>query len=82
MHGVRIQTQPAFTASSPSDLPVRNFVYDPKIRKYDITPDGKQFVMLFNPQSSAGNNTASAPPQEIRVVLNWFEELKRLSPVK
>jgi serine/threonine-protein kinase len=82
MHGVRIQTQPAFTASPPSDLPARNFVYDPKIRKYDITPNGKQFVMLFNPQSSAGNNTASALPQEIRVVLNWFEELKRLSPVK
>jgi hypothetical protein len=49
---------------------------------YDITPDGKQFVMLFNPQSAAGNGAASALPQDIRVTLNWFEELKRLAPVK
>jgi Tol biopolymer transport system component len=82
MHGVHIQTQPAFTSSPPSDMPVRSFIYDSKIRMYDITPDGKQFVMLFNPQSAAGNGAASALPQDIRVTLNWFEELKRLAPVK
>ena len=83
MHGVRIQTQPAFTASSPSNLPVRRFQYDPRIRKYDITPDGKHFVMLFAPQTT-GSTTEVVPvePQEIRVVLNWFEELKRLAPVR
>jgi len=83
MHGVRIETQPAFTASPPSDLPVRLFEWDANVRKYDITPDGKQFVMLYAPQTTAvATATAPAEPQEIRVVLNWFEELKRLAPVK
>jgi hypothetical protein len=35
LHGVRIQTQPAFSASSPSNLPVFNFAYDSRFRKYD-----------------------------------------------
>ncbi len=40
-------------------------------RTYDITPDGRRFVMVkeMNP-----------PPRRIAVVLNWFEELKRLVP--
>jgi hypothetical protein len=81
LHGVRIETHPAFTASASSNLPVTNFAYDSKIRKYDITPDGKQFVMLYPPQATA-SATPSAPaePNEIRIVLNWFEELNRLSP--
>lgn len=42
-------------------------------RNYDITPDGQRFVMVkeMNP-----------PPRRIAVVLNWFEELKRLVPVR
>jgi len=40
---------------------------------YDVTPDGKQFYMV----RAAG----VAPVYEIRVVLNWFEELKRLVPI-
>jgi eukaryotic-like serine/threonine-protein kinase len=43
-------------------------------RDYDITPDGKRFVVSVP-------GTQSAPPQ-IHVVLNWFEELKRLVPLK
>ena len=39
---------------------------------YGITPDGQRFVM------------ASAPlrPMQIKVVLNWFGELRALAPVK
>ncbi len=37
-------------------------------RQYDVTPDGKSFVMI------AGTSTAG---NQITVVLNWFEELKR-----
>ena len=37
-------------------------------RNYDITPDGKRLVMIVA-TSTAGN--------EITVVLNWYEELKR-----
>ena len=43
------------------------------VPSYDVAPDGR-FIFARNvtPQS----------PLEIRVVLNWFEELKRLVPVK
>ena len=41
---------------------------------YDILPDGKRFVMIrgADPQGT----------REIVLVQNWFEELKRLVPVK
>ena len=47
-------------------------------RNYDITPDGKQFLVVV-PASS----TQSEPrqTQQINVVLNWFEELKQRVPV-
>ena len=81
---VQIETQPAFKASPASTLPIGGFVHDPRVRKYDITPDGKAFAMLYPPQTTTNANTPPDPtslPQEIHVVLNWFEELKRLSPV-
>jgi hypothetical protein len=62
-------------------MAVTNFRYDPKIRKYDITPDGKQFLMLFGSQSTTPA-VGPGEPSEIRVVLNWFEELNRLVPPK
>jgi len=37
---------------------------------YDITPDGQRFVM---------EKEMNPPPRRIANVLNWFEELKRLS---
>lgn len=38
---------------------------------YNVSPDGKSFVMI---------KRTTEPPREINVVLNWFEELKRLAP--
>jgi len=40
---------------------------------YDVAPDGSRLLML---QTRAG----TAAPQEIAVVLNWFEALKQLVP--
>jgi serine/threonine-protein kinase len=42
-------------------------------RTYDVTPDGRRFLMLKQPP-------ARAKP-ELVVVLNWFEELGRLAPL-
>ena len=42
---------------------------------YDIHPDGKRFVMV-----SESEGAISARRQQINVVLNWSEELKRLAP--
>jgi serine/threonine-protein kinase len=45
-------------------------------RQYDISPDGRRFLMIKN----VAANQASAP--QIVVVENWFDELKRLVPTK
>ncbi|MDA2934113.1 hypothetical protein MYX82_07195 [Acidobacteria bacterium AH-259-D05] len=55
-----------FEGSYVSHSPVTGFQY------YDISPDGKRFLRMKE-------ETALEQPQ-INVVLNWFEELKRLVP--
>lgn len=45
------------------------------IRGFDITRDGRRFLM-----KARGPAVESAPVTSINVVLNWFEELKRLVP--
>ena len=45
-------------------------------RPYDIAPDGR-FLIIRSGQADAGGGTAS----NLILVLNWFEELKRLVPV-
>ena len=47
------------------------FGHIPYGRTYDITPDGKRFVMVKD---------VNPPPRRIAVIQNWFEELKRLAP--
>ena len=44
-------------------------------RGYDILPDGR-FISLL----PADNALSGGAPPEMHVVLNWFEELKRLVP--
>ncbi len=44
----------------------------PGMQYYDIHPDGQRFLMMKE-------GTAQEQAQ-INVVLNWFEELKRLVP--
>jgi hypothetical protein len=39
---------------------------------YDVTSDSQRFVLI--------RGLDSPPVREIHVVLNWFEELKRLVP--
>jgi hypothetical protein len=41
---------------------------------YDVSPDGQRFLMI------KPNDAGDAAPAQINVVLNWFEELKRLAP--
>jgi eukaryotic-like serine/threonine-protein kinase len=71
---VDIQTEPSFTFGKPSELPIAGTLHDVNgPRNYDITPDGKQFVVVM-PASQA---ETSQPSTQISVVLNWFEELKQ-----
>jgi serine/threonine protein kinase/Tol biopolymer transport system component len=72
--GVSVATQPNFTASIPqiiADIPSRlsNRLGN---SGYDVSPDGQRFLFVKA-------NTEKGPPDEVRVVLNWTEELKRLA---
>jgi len=46
------------------------------LRGYDITPDGERFIF----STLLEGDLESRPIRQLRVVLNWFEELKRLAP--
>jgi Tol biopolymer transport system component len=69
---VPVETGATFVAGQPAE--VLEGTYDMGLgfsSNYDVSPDGKSFFMI---------KRTTEPPREIHVVLNWFEELKRLSP--
>jgi len=66
---VSIKTEPNFAAGTPAVLFTGSYFSDIVGRNYDVAPDGQRFLMV------AAENT-----NRINVVLNWFEELKRLVP--
>ena len=45
-----------------------------RLRDYDVTPDGQRFVVLL-PEDTTG-----AASTQLVIVLNWFDELRRLVP--
>jgi serine/threonine-protein kinase len=72
MMSATVSTTPTLRASTPKlvmQLPEYHFGLFS--RPYDITPDGKRFLMIEK----------SSESDSVVVVLNWFEELKRLVPV-
>jgi len=68
---VGIKTEPTFTVGSPVVLFTGRYAISLTGVNYDISPDGQRFLM----SKSAGGEQG-----QINVVLNWFEELKRLVP--
>jgi len=68
---VAIKTEPTFTAGRSAVLFTGDYQSIGYNRQYDVTPDGQRFLMLKQEQTRVG---------QINVVLNWFEELKRLVP--
>ena len=75
MMAVDITTQPNFAAGKPRVL--FEGQYEASLvsdANYDVSPDGQRFLML------KGSQTEETAPTQINVVLNWFEELKRLVP--
>jgi Tol biopolymer transport system component len=72
---VSIQTQPAFSFGQPVPLPIEGITQNGGGRRYDITPDGKRFLVMLPDTSTKGK---SRHTQQVNVVLNWFEELKKI----
>jgi len=70
---VGIRTEPTFTAERPAVLFTGSYQSSAVTRQYDVTPDGQRFLMIKQDENSQA---------QINVVLNWFEELKRLVPTE
>jgi len=77
---VDLQTEPTFSVIKVSALPITGAIQPIGLpRNYDISPDGKQFIVVLA-ASQTQNNQPAAP--QLNVVLNWLEELKQRVPVK
>jgi Tol biopolymer transport system component len=72
---VGIDSTSTFRAATPQVLFQKSYFWGPAAngRSYDIAPDGR-FLMI---KDASVNNDR---PPSIVVVLNWFEELKRVAP--
>jgi len=70
---VPISTSPAFSAGVPQLLFQGDYLNVSGL-EYGVSPDGKRFLVLQPADTS--------PPTELRVIVNWFEELKRLVPTR
>ena len=71
---VGIKTEPTFTAGSPVVLFTGRYTTFTGVDvNYDISPDGQRLLMIKTADEEEGQ-------AQINVVLNWFEELKRVVP--
>jgi len=70
---VRVQTEPSFAPGNPEVvLEGHNFtVESAPTRSYDISPDGKRFLVIKEPVGETSRT-------ELILVQNWFQELERL----
>jgi len=87
MMSVDITSGPTFAAGNPKMLFEAD--YEPLStvfggQNYDVTPDGQHFIMVRGKETTAASNNPfpSRSAQQINVVLNLFEELKKRVPVK
>ena len=68
---VAITTEPGFEADRPTLLFQGVYLNVPG-PSYDVAPDGERFLLLQAPGQD--------PPSKLHMIVNWFEELKRLVP--
>ena len=74
MMRVPVEAGASFMYGNPvRTINVSEYLLEPAGRPYDISPDGRRFLMIKNDTTSGAAT--------INVVLNWTEELKRLGPV-
>jgi serine/threonine-protein kinase len=74
---VPVQTNGTFSTGTAKLLLETRYFSAVQFRSYDVSPDGRRFLMLKDVSSDA----SVGPRLEILVTLNWFEELKTKVPV-
>jgi serine/threonine protein kinase len=86
---VAVETEPTFNPGNPEVL-FRGTYYSPSALQvtftpWDISPDGKRFLMIKESETTGGESTAEESaaegPRKIIIVTNWNEELKQRVPV-
>lgn len=83
---VSVKTETTFSPETPKTLfrgtyvSLSSGIAPLSLNSWDISQDGKRFLML-KPGASTGEAPVAAGPRRINVVLNWFEELKGKVPV-
>ena len=83
---VSVKTEPTFSLETPKTLFQKTYAFlsiengPLYINSWDISPDGKQFLML-KPAASREEASVAEGPRKINIVLNWFEELKDRVPM-
>ena len=73
MMAATIETGPVFAVSNIEELFKRRFLSRIDYRSYDVTRDGR-FLMIQEPREPVRLG--------IKVVLNWFEELRQIAPAQ
>ena len=71
---VEVETSPVFRRLTPKVLFEAPSLANPITGGYDVAPDGSRFLMTAN--------VGTGRQFELRVVVNWFEELRRLALAK
>lgn len=74
---VSIRTAPEFLAGVPQTIFESTDLLIPWGRSYDVSADGRRFLIARTTEQP----TSLAPAQMI-FVQNWFDELRRLVPVR
>ena len=78
MMAVDVVSRPTFALGRPRMLFERGSeapVEPSPVNRYDVTPDGRKFLMV-----QTNDETVVPLPTRMVLVVNWFEELKRLVP--
>jgi serine/threonine-protein kinase len=76
---VGVSREPSLTFGNPSTVSRPGAPsLGPTRRNYDVAPDGKRFIIVADDVSEL----SAVSGAQIHVVINWYEELKRLVPTK
>ena len=76
---VDVRTTPSLSFGRPTPLPIEGTIHPLAQRNYDVTPDGRQLLVVVSATPRTVEPGWAA--QQINVVLNWYEELKAHVPV-
>ena len=72
---VPVDTQGGFRVGTPEPLIQQPYFVGGLGRNYDVSPDGERFLMI-----TMADSTERSENNEVVLVQNWGQELKRLVP--